>query len=187
LFAIAGRPDGAELLMGRVDGIGHDLLSSPFEHIQGGEVIILGRLTPTPPGVVHFLLTFVKQADRDPNARGGAIFELLRIAPEDPELVATIREFLSGPIDSNVRIGVLNALGNPRTKDFQLIALVTESLRDPNPGVRLTAIRALMRNGKEALQQAETELSRLAADPGQPAEVQENAKQALQRLHTAKK
>src|SRR5438270_7806377 len=77
LFAIAGRQDGAKLLENRIEAIGHDLLSTRFAHIQGGEVIILGRLKPPPPEAAHFLLAFVSQRDRDPNAQGGAIFELL--------------------------------------------------------------------------------------------------------------
>ena len=97
--------------------------------------------------------------------QGGAIFELLRTAPQNSELVATIREFLSRPIDSNVRIGVLNALGNPGTKHIRLIALVTESLENPDPNTRLTAIQALTRIGNDALRQAEAPLSRLATDP----------------------
>ena len=156
-------------------------------HIQGGEVIILGRLKPPPPEVAHFLLTFVSQRDRDPNAQGGAIFELLRTAPQNSELVATIREFLSRPIDSNVRIGVLNALGNPGTRDIRLIALITESLENPDPNTRLTAIQALTRIGNDALRRAEPPLSRLATDPTQPADVQENAKQAIKQLHTTQK
>src|SRR5205823_3720478 len=126
LFAIAGRQDGAKLLDNRIEAIGHDLLSSRFPHIEGGEGIILGRLKPPPLEAAHFLLAFISQRDRDPNAQGGAIFELLRTAPQNSELVATIREFLSRPIDSNVRMGVLNALGNPGTTDAQLIALITE-------------------------------------------------------------
>src|SRR5438477_13210691 len=66
---MAGRQDGAKLLENCIEAIDHDLLSSRLPHIQGGEVIILGRLKPPPPEVAHFLLTFVSQRDRDPNAR----------------------------------------------------------------------------------------------------------------------
>src|SRR5205814_3399402 len=107
--------------------------------------------------------------------------------PQNSELVATIREFLSRPIDSNVRMGVLNALGNPGTTDAQLIALITESLDSSDPKIRLAAIQALIRIGNDALRQAEPPLSRLATDPTQPADVQENAKQAIQQLHVTQK
>ena len=187
LFAIAGRPDGAELLKSHIDAIGHDLLTSPFANIQAGEVVILGRVKPTPPESVTSLSTFVKQPDRDANAQSGAIFELVRIAPENPEVAAAIQEFLSRPMGSNTKIGILNALGNPGIKDVQLIAAVTASLDDPDENIRSTAIQALMRIGKQALQQAEPALQRLANDPNQPADVRAAAKDALQRLHPPNK
>lgn len=134
LFAIAGRSDGAELLKTRIGTIGEDLLTSPFENIQAGEVVILGRLRPTPPKVVPLLLTFVKQADRNSNVQGGAIFELVQIAPENPEVIAAIEDYLSRQLDSSARIGVLNALGNPNVKDTQLIAMIGASMNDPTPG-----------------------------------------------------
>jgi hypothetical protein len=184
LFAVAGRPDGGSLLKDRIDSIGRDLLQSPFEHIQGGEVVILGRLSPTAPEATHFLLTFVKQVDRDHSAQAGAIFELLRATPESPEVTAAIRGFLSRPIESTTKVGVLNALGNQSTGNIQIVALVRTSLGDPEPSIRLTAIRCLIRMGPGALRLAGTELNRLASDPSQPADVREEATQALERLHS---
>jgi HEAT repeat protein len=111
---------------------------------------------------------------------------LVRIAPENPKVAAAIQEFLSRPLDTKNRIDVLNALGNPAVKDAQLIASVIASLDDPDSGVRSTAIQVLTRIGKFALQQAEPALSRLAADPKQPAEIQDYAKQALRQLHSTR-
>jgi hypothetical protein len=183
LFAIAGRSDGAKLLRSHINAIGQDLLTNPFQNIQAGEIGILGRIRPPLPEGVVLLLSFLKQTDRFPNAQGGAIFELLHMAPEKPEVVTAIQEFLSRPLDSTTRIGILNALGNPVVKDPQIIAFVLAALDDPDPGVRSTAIQAAMRIGKPALQAGETILTRLAADSTQSAEIQNYAKQALAQLH----
>ena len=185
LFEIARRPDGAGLLKSRVDTIGRDFLASPNPDTRGGEMIILGMLQPPPPEVLPIFLTFLKRTDNDAQAQGsGVIFQLVQIAPENPEVIAAVREFLSRPLDNKSRIDALNALGNPSVKDAQVIAMVTSSLDDSDPGVRSTAIQALGRMGSQALRQAESALEQLAADPKQPAEVTAKAKEALQQLHS---
>ncbi len=186
LFEIARRPDSAELLRSHVDVIGQDLLTSPKPETRAGEMIILGMLQPTPPPeVLPIFMTFLKRTDADARAQGSAIiFELVHIAPENPEVIAAIREFLSRPLDTKSKVDVLNALGDPRVKDARIIAMVIASLDDPDQGVRSTAIQALMRMNQGALRQAEPALQRLAHDPKQPAEVIAAAKEALQRLHS---
>jgi len=142
-------------------------------------------LQPPPPEVLPIFLTFLKRTDNDAQAQGsGVIFQLVQIAPENPEVIAAVREFLSRPLDNKSRIDALNALGNPSVKDAQVIAMVTSSLDDSDPGVRSTAIQALGRMGSQALRQAESALEQLAADPKQPAEVTAKAKEALQQLHS---
>ena len=129
-------------------------------------------------------LTFLRRTDSDAEAQGaGVIFELVHIAPENPEVVATVREFLSRPtLDANGRIGVLNALGTSRVTDAHIISTMITSLDDSDEWVRFTAAQALGMMGQSALQ-AEPALQRLANDPKQPANVRDAAKQALLRLH----
>ncbi len=98
-------------------------------------------------------------------------------------MAAAVREFLSRSLDSESRIDVLNALGNPRVKDARIITMMITSLDDSDQGVRFTAAQALAGMGQSALQQAEPALQRLANDPKQPANVRDAAKQALLRLH----
>jgi HEAT repeat protein len=187
LYMIARRPDGAKLLKGRVDVIAHDFLATPNPNTRNGEMAILGLLRPSPPEVVPVFLTFLKRTDTDAQAQqGGVIFELIQAAPNNPEVIAAIKEFLSRSLDSTNRVGVLNALGNPAIKDGRIITMVTTSLDDPDPGVRFTAIQALGGIGPQALKQAEPSLQRLAADRDQPANVMAAAKEALQRIHPPK-
>jgi HEAT repeat protein len=184
LYAIAQRPDSAALLRSHVDVIGHNILTSPNPDTRGGEIIILGSLKPTPPPeVVPIFLNFLKRTDLQ--AQGaGAIFELVHIAPENPEVVAAVMEFLSRPtLDSKGKIDTFNALGTHRVKDAKIISMMITSLDDSDEGVRFTAAQALAGIGQSALQQAEPALQRLANDPGQPANVRDAAKQALLRLH----
>jgi HEAT repeat protein len=187
LYMIARRPDGAKLLKGRVDVIARDFLATPNPNTRNGEMVILGMLHGSPE-VVPAFLTFMKRTDTDAQAQqGGVIFELIQGAPNNPEVIASIQEFFSRSLDGNSRVGVLNALGNPAIKDGRIITLVTNSLDNPDPGVRFTAIQALGGIGPQALKQAEPTLQRLAADKDQPANVVTAAKEALQRIHPPSK
>ncbi len=160
LFAISQRPDSAELLKKHIAGIAN-LFNLPNDRLQGAATIIMGSLRPTPPPeILPPLLTFLKRTDRDPQAQGSAVFYLARYAPDKPDVVAAIQEFLSRPLSKSTRIGVLNALGDPRVKDASLIQAVTNSLDDPDLGVRFTAIQVLTRMGPHALLQAEPALQK---------------------------
>jgi len=190
LFAVAQRADSAALLRNHVDVIGHDLLTATTTkpETRAGEIIILGMLQPSPPPeVIPIFLTFLKRTDPDAQAQGsGVIFELVRIAPEDAEVISALRDFLSRPLDSKSKRETLVAVGNSRMKDGQIIAMMVASLDDPDESVRITAIQVLPRVGQQALQQAEPALQRLVNDTNQPANVRAAAKDALQRLHPNK-
>ena len=186
LFEIARRTDGAALLRNNINDVGHLLLTSPNPDTRSGTLVILGALQPSPPEIVPIFLTVLKRTDTDVQAQGpGIIFELVHIAPENPEVIATVREFLSRPLDNKTKVDVLTALGDPRIKDAGIIAMVISSLADPYPDIRVASIQALIEMGRSTLQQAEAALQRLANDPGQPANVVADAKAALQKLHPA--
>lgn len=186
LFAIARRPDGAVLLREHIKEIGDDLLNSQFQNIQAGELTILGTLRPPPPEVASILLRFLK-TKHNANVQAGAIFELLHIAPDSPEVTGSVREFLSRPIGNDIKVAVLNALGDPKVRDARLIGDVVAALQDSDDNVRSTAIQALTRIGKPALERAEPALRHLAADPNQSEQVARDAKSALQRLDSLRK
>lgn len=190
LFAVAQRADSAALVRSHVDVIGHDLLTATTTkpETRAGEIVILGMLKPyPPPEVVPIFLTFLKRTDPDAQAQGsGVIFELIRIAPENPEVIAAVRDFLSRPLDSKSKRETFVAVGNSRMKDGQIIAMMIAAMDDPDEGVRITAIQVLPGIGQQALQQAEPALQRLANDTNQPADVRAAAKDALQRLHPNK-
>lgn len=184
LYMIAQRPDGAALLKSHIGAIGNELLSSPIPETRTGAMIILGSLKPVPPReVVPIFLEFLKRTDPDSEAQdSGVIFQLVRIAPDNPEVIAAVRDFLSRPLDSKTKRETLTSLG-PSVKDGQIISIVIASLDDPDAGVRANAAAALEQMGKQALQQAEPALQKLANDSNQPTEVTTAAKRALQRLH----
>lgn len=191
LFAVGQRADSAALLRKHVDVIGHDLLNATATkpETRAGEMAILGMLKPSPPPeVVPIFLTFLNRRDAEAQAQGSAvIFELVHIAPENPEVIAAVQEFLSRSLDSKSRVDVLNALGNPRVKDTRIITMMIGALDDPDQGVRFTATQALAGMGQSALQQAEPALQRLADDPKQPADVRAAARNALQKLHPSQR
>ena len=184
LFAIAQRSDSAALLRSRVGVIGHDLLTAPRPETRAGEIIILGTLKPAPPPeVVPIFLTFLKRTDTEAQAQAsGVVFELVQIAPEKPEVLAAILEFLSLPLDSATKIGRLNTLANPNVKDSRVITMIIASLDDPDQGVRLAAAQAIGAIGRPAVEQAQSALQRLVEDSKQPADVRTAASNALARL-----
>ena len=190
LLVVAQRADSAALLRSHVDVIGHDLLNATTTkpETRAGEMVILGMLKPSPPPeVVPIFLSFLRRTDPDAQAQGsGVIFELIHIAPENPEVIIAVRDFLSRPLDSKSKRETLVAVGNSRMKDGQTIAMMIAAMDDPDEGVRITAIQVLPRVGQQALQQAEPTLRRLANDPKQPAQVTAAAKEALQRIHPGK-
>jgi HEAT repeat protein len=184
LFEIARRPDSAALLRSHIGDIGQELLTSPKPEMRAGAMTILGLLQPAPPEVVPIFLNFLRRTDPDSQAQGaGVIFELVQVAPEDPEVIAGIQEFLSRPLDTKARIDTLNALGNPQVKDMRIVSAIISTLDDPDQGVRSTAAQALGRMGQPAVEQAQPALQRLANDPKQPDDVKAAAKEALQKLH----
>jgi HEAT repeat protein len=160
LSIIGRRPDSAELLKDHIITIGNLFdLSDP--RLQATPTLVFLNLKPKPPPeVVPLLLTFLKRTDRDQKAQGSAVLTLVRLAPEKPEVISAIREFLSRPLETSTRVGVLNGLGDPRVKDPQIIDMVSASLDDPDLGVRFTAIQVLTRMGPSALQQAEPTLKK---------------------------
>lgn len=140
----------------------------------------LQRAGPTLQRQVSDMLALLRQRDADLGTQVHTIYLLLQYAPDNAEVLAAIREFLSRPLDSDPRRSALQNLGNPRLKDPSLIRLVISSLDDPDSSVRLSAINALTRIGRHALLPARRALERLARDPKQPAEVKNAVERALQ-------
>jgi HEAT repeat protein len=187
-YGIALRPDSAALLRSHVDTIGRYLTTPTVTRpeTRATSIVILGSLNPTPPPeVVPIFLNFLKRTDAEAQAQGaGVIFYLAHIAPENPEVLAAIQEFLSRPtLNSKDKIDTFHALGTHGVKDARIISMMITSLDDPDEWVRFTAAQALTGIGPSALQQAEPALQRLANDAKQPANVRDAAKQALLRLH----
>lgn len=184
LYMIALRPDGAALLRNHINAIGN-ILTSPIPETRAGAIFVLGAFKPVPPPeVVPILVTFLKRTDADVQAQGSsAIFELVQIAPENPEVIAAVRDFLSRPLDSKSKREALVAVGKPTVKDAQIVGMMIASLDDPDMGVRISAAQALSGMGQQALQQAEPVLQRLANDPNQPADVRTAARDVLRKLH----
>ncbi len=169
LWDIAQRPDGAVLLKPHVDAVG-GLFNSPNDRLQAAGAAILGSLRPAPPPeVVPLLVSFLQRTDRAVPAQAAALFYLVRLAPDTPAVVAVIREFLQRPMAREDRIAALNALGDPRIKDVQIIEAVIAGLQDPDPGIRFTAVQVIQRMSKEALLRAEPALRKLAESTEPPA------------------
>jgi HEAT repeat protein len=145
--------------------------------------IALRRAEPVMQRQVSDMVALVRKRDADLGTQVHIIYLLMDYAPEDPEILAEIQEFLSRPLAPDPRRNALQNLGNPRLKDPTLIRLIINSLDDPDSSVRLSAIHALTRIGRHALLPARQGLERVFDDPKQSAQVRAAAKEALQRLN----
>ncbi|MEU8840034.1 fumarate reductase/succinate dehydrogenase flavoprotein subunit [Streptomyces roseus] len=135
-------------------------LADPDPAVRAAAVAVLGETVPagTGPELAGRL------GDADPAVRAAAaaaLRELLEVLPGGPELGAALRAALPVP-DAAVRAAALEALRALRLGDA---ALYAQSLADPDPEVRIHAVRALVSVDAVA------ELARAAADPAREVRV----------------
>jgi HEAT repeat protein len=183
LIAISLRSDSAALLTTHINRIG-DLLTSQDERLQWSGLEILGYLKPLPPPeAVGPMLAFLKRTDANQRAQGGAVGFLVSFAPDRPESVKAVLDFLDRPLERDGRIQALNALGTTKVKDPNIIDRVIAALDDRDPAVRFTAADVLPRMGQQTLLLAQPKLERLAADPNEVGNVKDEARKALDQIH----
>ncbi len=183
LGAISIRPDSAALLRTYVKPIG-DLLASPNERLQRVGVAILSFLKPSPPPEAAApMLAFLKRTDADQRVQGGAVGFMVRYAPDSPENVEAVLDFLDRPLGGEARIQSLIALGTPQVKNPNIIDRVIASLDDRDPAIRFTAADVVPRMGRNTLLLAQPKLERLAADPNEAGNVRDEARKALDQIH----
>jgi len=182
LLAVSLRPDSAKLLQNYTAVI-DSLLDSPDEVLQGIPMFVYVEMNaPLPPEARSALLAFLKSTDRAPQVQVRAMGALLRLAPQDSDVIDAAAQFLSRPLDWQTREGALNAVRNTQVDDLQITDAVIASLKDPHPGVKLGAMGALDRIGVDALIRAQPILQRLARDPNESPQVRSAASKALDKL-----
>lgn len=140
------------------------------------------RALPEMQSVADEFVALLKSKDGDLGRHASTIFTLLQYSPGDMRVLDAIQDFFSLPLAPAVRMGALNQLRIPNTKDIRLIDLVSASLGNPSPEVRSTAAYVLKDMGPPALVRAEPSLIRLAENPDQPSEVRDAAKEALRQI-----
>lgn len=179
LMIVAQRPDGLTLLKSYSPSIGN-LLGSPNPRLQNGAVAIFGFLKPAPPQeAVPMLLAYVRRPDGDSLSQASAIATLLKTASQNSDVIETTQYFLSQHVGRQTKEAVLNGIANSRAKDPRLTQLVVEAVDDKDSGIRLTAVQALTRMGKEAILQGQAALQRVLNRSGESPEVKSAAERAL--------
>ncbi|WP_327284838.1 fumarate reductase/succinate dehydrogenase flavoprotein subunit [Streptomyces sp. NBC_01205] len=135
-------------------------LTDPDPAVRAGAVTAIGETVPAGAGPD----LAARLGDADPAVRATAaasLRELLEVLPGDPELGAALRAALA-VTDPVVRAAALEALRALRLGDA---ALYAQSLVDPDPEVRIHAVRALVSVD------AVPALARAAADPAREVRV----------------
>jgi hypothetical protein len=166
LADVAFRSDSATLLRGHVSSIGAVLNTSQDARIERGAGFILTTLRPEPPREVAApLLEFIKSPNRDTRLQASAIEPLARLASELPPIVDAIEAFWAKRLDASTKEITLNALGNSRTKNQQLMSIVITAFNDESPSVRSIAVQVIRRMGNDAIRLAVPELRKLIENP----------------------
>ena len=112
LFSIGLRPDGATLLEPHSRSLAGGL-DLPDVHIQGATVQILSMLGPKSRYELEpLLVSFVRRTDRDLIAQTDAFSLLLRIAPENPDVISALQNFASRPLDERSKDALINGIAN---------------------------------------------------------------------------
>jgi HEAT repeat protein len=180
-FSIGQRTDGADILRPYLGEIG-ELLKLNDPTLPRATATFMSSIHPSPPKeVIGPLLEFLARTDASPEAQAAAIFTLVRLAPQDPYVIADVKAFAVRTFSSSEREAMLNALGSPEVKDVSLREVAYAALTDKDPGVRLTAVQSISRMGGDAVAQVKTRLTEMANSPTEPENVRTAARDALAR------
>jgi HEAT repeat protein len=179
LFAVSSRDDSSRLLAKYVRQLA-TLLQDPAPRLQAAGVTILGAMRPKPPAeVVCLLIDFIRDGARIRAAQASAVFQLLRIAPADPDVAGAVVAHLALDLPPHHRINVLNALGQRTIQTPAVIRSVIQHLQYSEEPVRFTATQVLSRMGRDAVRTAAVDLRRVADDPRESRRTKSAALEAL--------
>src|SRR5262249_7960241 len=122
----------------------------------------LARFSADSEKVVPALLAALR--DSDPEVRRNALETLTSFGEKAEGAGPVVRDLLERDRDQEVRRCAASALG--AFKDKEAVSILVKTLEDPNPMLRIEAVRSLGRFGKEAWPQTtvDTLISLLAAD-----------------------
>lgn len=111
--SVSRRSDSGMLLKDRITEMS-TMFDSPNPRLQAIPPLIFSNMKRLPSEGLLALVSFLRRTDRDQDAQGATIFALVRLAPDRPEVMAAIQEFLSRPLDSNSRVEGAERAGNSR-------------------------------------------------------------------------
>lgn len=178
-FAISLRSDSAELLKPYIADIGK-LFNSPSARVTSYAALTFVNLRPSPPPeALTLMLASLNRTSSTAQGQLSAITALARIAPQNPEVIEAILNFMSRPLDHSTRIAALNAIHTSRVDDPRVQDAIIGALKDPYPGVKLAAIATLKRMGPDAVSRAKSPLQKITQEPNEPAQVRAAAQGAL--------
>jgi hypothetical protein len=179
LFAIARRRDGGSLINPHARVIGQ-LLNLPEERFQRFAGLIFVNLRPVPvKEVVPEFLAYIKRTDSGAKIQPAIAGTLVLYAPNEPDVLETVTQFMLRPASKSTRIDTLNAVFRPDFRYDPIIGIVVAALGDPDIEVRSAAIRGLSSMGKYALGVAFLKLQKMAGDANEPDSVRSAAEEAL--------
>jgi HEAT repeat protein len=178
LFSIGQRPDGAELLRTHVGEIGQ-ILNDEDPVLSSATATFFASIHPMPPReVVIPLLRFVERRDADRQAQAAALYPLIRVAPEDTNVIEAVVSWFALPLDSSTRNRALNAIGDRKVTSSQLQNIALGALGDSDPSIRFSAIQCVSRMGGNALEKARPILIKMSTSQTEPELIKRAAQDA---------
>jgi len=182
IFSVGQRPDGAALLAPYTKNIERGL-DLPNAHLQGASVRLLDLLGSRPPAhVVPSLVAFAKRTDRDSIAQADALSILLRIAPENADVVSVLRGFVSRALDERSKEALINGIANSHTESTNANDILITALSDSDEGVRFQAAQAFQRVPRGMLIKAKPALQSVIRRPDESQQVKAAARESLKGL-----
>lgn len=179
LFTIGQRQNGADLLREHVREIG-ELLSVDDPTIPSATATFISSIRPSPPvEVVEPLSTFLEKDNANTQTQIGAIYTLVRVAPDDPRVLTGVKKFFGKNLSKTDKESALNALGSKTVAGSSLSSFVYEALKDEDPQVRYTAVQVVSRMGPTAITAARPLLERIVSSPKEADDVKNAARQIL--------
>jgi hypothetical protein len=181
LLSIAWRRDGTPLLANIVPDVVRSLRDADVGVARVAGLILFNFYPRPVQSVLPSVLKYVRDGSANGEMRAALIGLLAEYSPQDPQVIATITEYMRSDHSVPERNAALDGIANAQTRagySPALVSLIIEAVEN-DPRTRFTSVQALGRCGRNAADVAIPVLSRIAHDERETAEIRRMAEGAI--------
>jgi hypothetical protein len=167
LFYISGTKDGPGLMAPEISHLSA-LCSDPFT-LTGSFTMLMLLQRQYPELTVPAMLQAIKAPDANsPAGRGPAYATILFLYPRDSDLVRDVLVYMQRPdLTGQKLLDFLNGIRASSLMPDTVVEQLTHYLNDPQPEIRLAALRDISAGGFAERERLRPVLQRLVDDPAQ--------------------